>query len=118
MTAEGRLAPASAADALVARLENVPFSRWHFRPRVVVGTATFFDAFDALSLAFVLPVLAPLWQLSPRQIGVLIAIGYLGQRPRACWRRATDVWKISPPEAFRSELPASGLNEMTPALDL
>ena len=79
MTAESRLAPASGPDALIARLENVPFSRWHFRPRVVVGTATFFDAFDALSLAFVLPVLAPLWQLSPRQIGVLIAIGYLGQ---------------------------------------
>ena len=59
MTAEGRLAPASGADALIARLENVPFSRWHLRPRVVVGTATFFDAFDALSLAFVLPVLAP-----------------------------------------------------------
>jgi hypothetical protein len=59
MTGEGRLAPASGADALIARLENVPFSRWHLRPRVVVGTATFFDAFDALSLAFVLPVLAP-----------------------------------------------------------
>jgi putative MFS transporter len=79
MTEEGRLAPAAGVDALIARLENVPFSRWHLRPRVVVGTATFFDAFDALSLAFVLPVLVPLWQLSPGQIGVLIAIGYLGQ---------------------------------------
>jgi MFS transporter, putative metabolite:H+ symporter len=79
MTGKGRLAPAAGADALIARLESVPFSRWHLRPRVVVGTATFFDAFDALSLAFVLPVLVPLWQLSPRQVGVLIAIGYLGQ---------------------------------------
>lgn len=79
MTEDGRLAHAAGADALIARLESVPFSRWHLRPRVVVGTATFFDAFDALSLAFVLPVLAPLWGLSPRQIGALIAIGYLGQ---------------------------------------
>jgi putative MFS transporter len=67
------------AATLVARLESVPYSRWHLRPRIVVGTATFFDAFDALSLAFVLPVLVPLWQLTPAQIGTLIAIGYLGQ---------------------------------------
>ena len=44
-----------------------------------MGSATFFDAFDALSLAFVLPVLVPLWGLSPGQIGSLISIGYLGQ---------------------------------------
>jgi putative MFS transporter len=44
-----------------------------------MGSATFFDAFDALSLAFVLPVLVPLWGITPVQIGWLIAIGYLGQ---------------------------------------
>ncbi|MGH9257310.1 MAG: MFS transporter [Vicinamibacterales bacterium] len=67
------------AAALVARLERVPFSRWHLRARIVMGSATFFDAFDALSLAFVLPVLVPLWGISAVQIGWLIAIGYLGQ---------------------------------------
>jgi putative MFS transporter len=73
--------PSSAADAaaLVARLERVPFSRWHIRARLVVGSATFFDAFDALSLAFVLPVLVRLWQITPAQVGWLIATGYLGQ---------------------------------------
>lgn len=64
---------------LLARLERVPFSRWHVRARLVVGSATFFDAFDALSLAFVLPVLVKLWQLSPGQVGQLISVGYLGQ---------------------------------------
>ena len=44
-----------------------------------MGSATFFDAFDALSLAFVLPVLVKLWGLSAVQIGWLIAVGYLGQ---------------------------------------
>jgi MFS transporter, putative metabolite:H+ symporter len=67
------------ASALIARLERVPFSGWHLRARVIVGSATFFDAFDALSLAFVLPVLVRLWQITPAQIGWLIAIGYLGQ---------------------------------------
>jgi putative MFS transporter len=70
---------ASSAPALIARLERVPFSRWHLRARVVMGSATFFDAFDALSLAFVLPVLVRLWGITPVQIGWLISAGYLGQ---------------------------------------
>ena len=71
---------ASTAEAeLIARLERVPFSRWHLRARLIMGSATFFDAFDALSLAFVLPVLVRLWDISAVQIGWLIAVGYLGQ---------------------------------------
>jgi len=68
-----------ASEDLVARLERVPFSGWHLRARVIVGSATFFDAFDALSLAFVLPVLVRQWGITPAQIGWLIAVGYLGQ---------------------------------------
>jgi len=71
-------APPSASD-LIARLERVPITRWHLRARLIMGSATFFDAFDALSLAFVLPVLVGLWGISPVQIGWLIAAGYLGQ---------------------------------------
>jgi MFS transporter, putative metabolite:H+ symporter len=67
------------APSLLARLERIPFSRWHLRARLIVGSATFFDAFDALSLAFVLPVLVRLWTITPAEIGWLIAIGYLGQ---------------------------------------
>ena len=67
------------SSELIARLESVPFSRWHLRARIIVGSATFFDAFDALSLAFVLPVLVRLWHITPAQIGWLIAVGYLGQ---------------------------------------
>ncbi|MBL9215343.1 MAG: MFS transporter [Opitutaceae bacterium] len=74
---------ASALDlrgrTLIARMNNVPFSRWHMKPRVIMGSATFFDAFDALSLAFVLPVLKGLWDLSVGQVGLLISIGYIGQ---------------------------------------
>jgi putative MFS transporter len=70
-------APHSAV--LLARMEAVPFSRWHTKARVIIGSATFFDAFDALSLAFVLPVLIPLWQLDPSEIGFLISASYLGQ---------------------------------------
>ncbi|MES9774960.1 MFS transporter, partial [Priestia megaterium] len=60
------------AAELLTRIESVPFSRWHIKPRVIMGSATFFDAFDALSLAFVLPVLIGIWNLTPGQIGILI----------------------------------------------
>ncbi len=67
------------AGHLLARLESVPFSRWHLKARVVMGSATFFDAFGALSLAFALPVLNRLWHLSPQQSGLLIGATYVGQ---------------------------------------
>jgi putative MFS transporter len=49
------------------------------KARIVMGSATFFDAFDALSLAFVLPVLIGLWHLSSVEIGFLISASYVGQ---------------------------------------
>ena len=72
---------ASDADAarLLARMEQVPFSRWHMKARVIMGSATFFDAFNALSLAFALPTLIRLWHISPRQSGLLISASYVGQ---------------------------------------
>jgi putative MFS transporter len=60
-------------------MEAVPFGRWHRKPRIVIGTATFFDAFDALSLAFAIPALRALWELGGLQIGILIAASYAGQ---------------------------------------
>jgi putative MFS transporter len=64
---------------IVARIERIPFTGFHLRARVIIGTATFFDAFDALAIAFVLPVLIRLWQLTPGQIGALISVGFVGQ---------------------------------------
>jgi putative MFS transporter len=78
---EGERTPRSAADAasLLIRMEQVPFSRWHMKARLVMGSATFFDAFNALSLAFALPTLIPLWHISPKQSGLLISASYVGQ---------------------------------------
>jgi MFS transporter, putative metabolite:H+ symporter len=67
------------AAQIVARIERMPMTGFHIRARVVVGMATFFDALDALSIAYVMPVLAPLWQLAPAQVGALISIGFIGQ---------------------------------------
>ncbi|OAA88813.1 MFS transporter [Clostridium coskatii] len=64
---------------LLMRMESIPFSRWHVKLRVIVGTASFFDGYGALSLAYALPVLISLWHLNTAQSGMLIAAGYLGQ---------------------------------------
>src|SRR5262249_1183779 len=68
----------AAVDDIVARLERLPTSWWQVKTRIIVGVATFFDAFDALAIASVLPVIAPLWKLAPHQIGFMIAAGFLG----------------------------------------
>jgi len=67
------------AAELLARMESVPFSWWHGKARVVMGSATFFDAFNSLSLAFALPILIRVWHLSFQQSGFLIGASYLGQ---------------------------------------
>jgi len=66
-------------DDVVARIERLPLSLWHVRARVIVGVATFFDAFDGLAISFVLPALVPMWKLAPPQVGFMISIGYVGQ---------------------------------------
>jgi len=57
----------------------MPFSSWHVKARLLVGTATFFDACDSLAIAYVLPVLIPLWHIQPALVGGLISIAYVGQ---------------------------------------
>ncbi|NVO15266.1 MAG: MFS transporter [Rhodoplanes sp.] len=69
----------SKVDDVVARIERMPISTWHIKARVVIGVATFFDAFDGLAIAFVLPALVPLWKLTPTQVGFMISVGYVGQ---------------------------------------
>lgn len=64
---------------ITARIERLPFSAWHLRIGTIIGSSWFFDAFDALAIAYVLPVLIGLWDLAPGQIGLLIATGYAGQ---------------------------------------
>jgi MFS transporter, putative metabolite:H+ symporter len=71
--------PHSTTGDVVARIERLPTSWWHVKARIIIGTATFFDAFDALAIASVLPAIAPLWKLSPQQIGFLISAGFVGQ---------------------------------------
>lgn len=71
--------PIARADAIIARLERIPLSPFHRQLRLIVGAATFFDLFDAIMIAFVLPALIRPWALTPTQIGALISAAYAGQ---------------------------------------
>jgi len=64
---------------VVARLERLPYCSWHWTMRLIICTAWFFDAFDSVAIAYVLPPLIGQWHLTPPQIGSLIGIGFGGQ---------------------------------------
>jgi putative MFS transporter len=64
---------------IAARIERLPPSAWHVRMRIIIGMATFFDAFDLITIATILPTLVNLWKITPSQIGWLISIGFAGQ---------------------------------------
>jgi putative MFS transporter len=70
----------SAANAeLVARLERLPVTRRLQIIRVIVGLATFFDAYTVLAIAFAMPQLVSEWKLAPAEVGFIISAGYVGQ---------------------------------------
>ncbi|MFZ0840241.1 MAG: MFS transporter, partial [Xanthobacteraceae bacterium] len=71
--------PTGSNYQIAARIERLPLSAWHLKILIPIGTGWFFDAFDALAIAYVLPVLIGLWKLTPPEIGALIAVGYFGQ---------------------------------------
>jgi MFS transporter, putative metabolite:H+ symporter len=66
-------------QSIAARLERLPYSRWHITVTSFLGVAIFFDGFDALTTAYVLPVLIREWHFAPANAGYLISIANLGQ---------------------------------------
>ncbi|GAB3272795.1 MFS transporter [Sinomonas notoginsengisoli] len=64
---------------IVARLERLPITRRLTMIRVVIGSATFFDAYTVLAIAFAMPQLVTEWHLTAGEIGMILSAGYLGQ---------------------------------------
>jgi putative MFS transporter len=61
-----------------ARIERLPFARFHTHLLLMGGLGYMFDAMDAAVLAFILPVLRTAWGLSSVQIGLLGSSTYIG----------------------------------------
>jgi MFS transporter, putative metabolite:H+ symporter len=87
LIAEGALLRSSAATPfnaaanaqLVARLERLPVTPRLTLLRLIVGIATFFDAYTILAIAFAMPQLVTDWNLAPAEVGMIISAGYVGQ---------------------------------------
>ncbi|MGI5132303.1 MFS transporter [Pseudonocardia sp. CA-107938] len=77
--AGGPNAAANANAALLARLERIPVTRRLSLIRIIIGTATFFDAYTVLVIAFAMPKLVTEWQLTPVWVGAILSAGYVGQ---------------------------------------
>jgi MFS transporter, putative metabolite:H+ symporter len=70
---------AAANAQIVARLERLPVTPRLMLLRVIVGIATFFDAYTVLAIAFAMPQLVSEWKLAPAEVGMIISAGYVGQ---------------------------------------
>jgi putative MFS transporter len=70
---------AAANSQLIARLERLPVTPRLKLLRVIVGIATFFDAYTVLAIAFAMPQLVSEWKLTPTEVGMIISAGYVGQ---------------------------------------
>ncbi len=64
---------------IAARIERLPITRTQTKARIIVGTATFFDAYDSIMLGLVMPVIAAEWHLSVSDIGFLFSGTFFGQ---------------------------------------
>jgi len=72
----GRISNSRAAVS--ERIERLSFNRAHRKLLAMGGLGYLFDTMDSTMVAFVLPVLVPLWRLRPSQTGVLASSTYLG----------------------------------------
>jgi MFS transporter, putative metabolite:H+ symporter len=78
-TVEATSLNAAGNAQLVARLERLPVMRRLMLLRVIVGIATFFDAYTVLAIAFAMPQLVSEWKLTSTEVGMIISAGYVGQ---------------------------------------
>ncbi|WP_162831587.1 MFS transporter [Amycolatopsis thermalba] len=79
MSIEPTAARATAAAALLARVERIPLTRYHLRVASILGVGTFFDSFDALILSVALTAVLTTLGAPLSVAGTLIAVGYVGQ---------------------------------------
>lgn len=67
------------SSMVAARIDRVPTGRFHVKIASILGTGTFFDGFDAISLAVVLSIVVSTFQISFAEAGLIISAGYIGQ---------------------------------------
>ncbi len=61
-----------------ARIERIPFCRFHWNLLLLGGLSYMFDGLDNAVIAFVLPVLRSSWSLTSMQVGLVGSATYIG----------------------------------------
>src|SRR5947209_13341893 len=79
MTVPTTPASATQADELIARIERIPVTRFHWKAGGILGAGTFFDAFDIVAIGVVLTAVSSTFHLNSAQAGWLVSAGFLGQ---------------------------------------
>ncbi|MEV0639869.1 MFS transporter [Streptomyces sp. NPDC050619] len=64
---------------IAARIDRIPTGRFHGRVAALIGAGTFFDGFDAISLAVILPIVVNVFDLGLAEAGLIVSAGFLGQ---------------------------------------
>ncbi|HUB97764.1 MAG TPA: MFS transporter [Stellaceae bacterium] len=64
---------------IVARLERLPFSPFHFRAAAILAVGTFFDAFDSICIGVALAVIFRSLHIGFFNAGLLLSSGFVGQ---------------------------------------
>lgn len=65
--------------AIAARIDRVPLVPFHRHTGRILGLGTFFDGFDAISVAVVLAVIVQVFGIDFSTAGLIISAGYVGQ---------------------------------------
>ncbi|MGY0498394.1 MFS transporter [Nocardia sp. FBN12] len=73
------ISPAPSPSLIAARIDRIPFGRFHTRLMSQLGAGTFFDGFDAMTIAVVLPLIVKSFGISLAEAGLIISAGYVGQ---------------------------------------
>ena len=76
------IAPAKGAvtaDDISNRIDRLPFLPFHFRIAAILGTGTFFDAFDSLSIGAALTMIVASFHVDYASGGALLSAAFVGQ---------------------------------------
>jgi len=68
----------STPAGLLARVETMPLSRWHWTILVICGVGLLFDNLDSGILSAALPLLAQEWKLTPLDLGLISSATTVG----------------------------------------
>jgi putative MFS transporter len=67
------------ARVIAARLDGLPFTRWHRRMVVLIGFGSFWNVFEVALGSFLGPLLKAQWSLSTVQLSLVIGAAFFGE---------------------------------------